>query len=93
MAYDRRMADQEKQAHEWSTTEEALRVVFHRHHLWRTLSIAAVVGTVLFSINQGDVVLSGHAAWTTWLKAGLTYLVPFAVSNYGILVATRRRDR
>jgi hypothetical protein len=25
-----------------------------------------------------------------WLKVGLTYLVPFCVSNWGILVATRR---
>ncbi|MFN2466329.1 MAG: nitrate/nitrite transporter NrtS [Candidatus Dormibacteria bacterium] len=87
------MADRENLAHQWSTMGEAVHVVFHRHHLWRTLSIALVVGTLLFGINHGDVVLSGHAVWTTWLKAGLTYLVPFAVSNYGILVATHRKSR
>lgn len=87
------VANPENVAHQWSTMDEAVRVIFHRHHLWRTVLIAAVVGTVLFAINQGDVVLSGRAVWTTWLKAGLTYLVPFAVSNYGILVATHRPSR
>jgi hypothetical protein len=52
--------------------------------------IAAIVGTILFTINQLDVVLSGRATVGVWLKVGLTYLVPFCVSNWGILVATRR---
>jgi hypothetical protein len=51
--------------------------------------VAVIVGTILFPINQLDVVLAGRATWVTWLKAGLTYLVPFFVSNYGVLVASR----
>jgi hypothetical protein len=47
------------------------------------------VGTILFAINQLDVVLAGRATWVTWLKAALTYLVPFFVANYGVLVASR----
>jgi len=43
------------------------------------------------AINQLDVVVSGHATPAVWLKIGLTYLVPFMVSNYGILVATHGR--
>lgn len=54
------------------------------------MRIAAIVGTILFTINQLDVVLSGRATVGVWLKVGLTYLVPFCVSNWGILVATRR---
>jgi hypothetical protein len=54
------------------------------------LRIALIVGTILFSINQLDVVLAGRATLGVWLKGGLTYLVPFCVSNWGILVATRR---
>ena len=49
-----------------------------------------MVGTVIFAINQLDVVLAHKATAATYLKAALTYLVPFAVSNYGILLATRR---
>ena len=52
---------------------------------------AVVVGTILFVINQLDVVLHGSATAFVWFKVGLTYLVPFCVSNLGILVATRRR--
>ncbi len=58
-------------------------------HLARTAVVAVVVGTVLTVINQLDVLLAGRATDTTWLKIGLTYLVPFLVSNYGILTATR----
>jgi hypothetical protein len=44
-------------------------------------------------INQLDVVLAGRATLAVWLKAGLTYLVPFCVANWGILVASRRPRR
>jgi len=50
-------------------------------------------GTVLFAINQLDVLLAGRATGLTWLKVALTYLVPFLVSNYGVLSATRSRRR
>jgi hypothetical protein len=61
-----------------------------RPHLAETIRIAVLVGTVLFAINQLDVVLAGKATWVTWLKAALTYLVPFLVANYGLLVGSRR---
>ena len=75
----------------WSTWREAVAVVRFRPHLRRTVGVALVVGTVLFAINQLDVVLRHRATTVTYLKGGLTYLVPFCVSNYGVLVATRRR--
>ena len=58
----------------------------------KTVTIALLVGTVLFAINQLDVVLGGRATGVVWFKVLLTYLVPFCVSNYGILVATHRED-
>lgn len=61
------------------------------HHLRRTVSIALIVGTVLFAINQLDVVLAGQASAAVLVKSLLTYLVPFGVSNYGIAVATHAR--
>ena len=66
-------------------------MVLHRPHLVRTITVALVVGTVLFCINQLDVVISGDATTTTYIKSATTYLVPFFVANYGVLTATRRR--
>ena len=60
-------------------------------HLRKTVAVALIVGTVLFFINQFDVVLTHHATALTWFKVALTYFVPFCVSNYGVLVASRRR--
>jgi hypothetical protein len=77
----------------WSTWREALAVVAYRPNLRRTIIVALIVGTVIFAINQLDVVLRGQATALTCLKAALTYLVPFCVSNYGILVATRKPGR
>ncbi|MCP5025933.1 MAG: hypothetical protein GY929_06570 [Actinomycetia bacterium] len=77
----------------WSNPAEAIGVVLYRHHLVRTVTVAVVVGTVLFCINQLDVVISGDATTTTWVKSATTYLVPFCVANYGVLTATRRRDQ
>ncbi|GAC1596495.1 MAG: hypothetical protein NVS3B21_20350 [Acidimicrobiales bacterium] len=73
----------------WSTPLEALQVVVHPAHLRKTLLIAVVVGTVLFMINQLDVVLQGRATAIVWIKIALTYVVPFCVSNVGILIASR----
>ena len=75
----------------WSSAAEALGVVLYRRHLVRTITVAVVVGTVLFCINQLDVVLSGDATTATYIKSATTYLVPFCVANYGVLTATRRR--
>ena len=77
----------------WSTALEAVRVVAYRPHLVRTVRIALVVGTILFAINQLDVVVRGHATALVWAKVALTYLVPFCTSNLGILVATNGRRR
>ena len=47
----------------------------------RALLVAAVVGTVLNLINQGDALLG--AGSINWLKVALTYIVPYCVSTYG----------
>ena len=74
----------------WSRPGEALRVIAYRPHLRRTLLTALVVGTILFGINQLNIVMAGHATEIVWLKIAVTYCVPFAVSNVGILIATYR---
>jgi hypothetical protein len=74
----------------WSTPLEALRVVFLRTTLRRTIPIALVVGTILSLINQAGVVFGGEATLVTWVRVGANYLVPFCVSSLGFLSATRR---
>ncbi len=46
----------------------------------RALKVAAVVGTILIAINQGDLLLAGE--WPPIWKIILTYFVPFSVSSY-----------
>ena len=56
----------------------------------QSLYVAAIVGTILNVINQGDVLFS-HAS-VNWFKILLTYLVPYAVCTYGaVSVASRER--
>jgi hypothetical protein len=76
----------------WTTPREALRVVRYRPYLRKSVLVALIVGTVLFAINHLDVVIAGDATSAVWLKGVVTYLVPFVVSNVGILVASRARD-
>ena len=47
----------------------------------RSFFVALVVGTVLNLINQGDALFG--PAHINWIKIGLTYFVPYAVSTYG----------
>src|SRR5262245_25194542 len=77
----------------WRGWRQAMRVVLRPTHLKRTAATALILGTILFAINQLNVVLDGHATAVTWIKTGVTYLVPFAVANVGILIATRRSNQ
>jgi hypothetical protein len=68
---------------------DALRIILQPEHLRRTLTIALVVGTILTAINQADVIARGDATTTTLAKAALNYVVPFIVSNLGLLAGAR----
>jgi hypothetical protein len=57
--------------------------------LKRSLLTAAVVGTVLTAINQGNVILRGDFPHDLYWKLPLTYCVPFLVATWGALVNTR----
>jgi len=77
----------------WSRYVDVPRVVFYGPHLRKTLRIAFIVGTVLFCINQLDVVMSGRATPLVCVKVAVTYVVPFVVSNLGLLIGRRRVGR
>jgi hypothetical protein len=71
---------------------EAARICLRRQHARRTVRIALVVGVILTLINQADVIIRGDATAVTWIKAAGNFVVPFIVSNLGLL-AGRRADR
>jgi hypothetical protein len=74
----------------WSRLAEIPGVCLDPRNLRHCVAGALVVGTILFMINQADVVFGGHASAVTWVKVGLSYLVPFLVLNYGVVLASRR---
>jgi hypothetical protein len=71
--------------------EDAIGYCLERAHLRRTLRIALVVGIVLTAINQLDVLVSGDAGTATYVKCGLNFVVPFVVSNLGLLSGRSQR--
>lgn len=73
----------------WKSPGEALAVCRRRAVLRRTVRIALLVGTLLSIVNQGGVILGGDATTVTWLRVLANYVVPFCVSNAGVLSATR----
>ena len=76
----------------WSTFRELVSVALTPRHLKRTLSVALVVGTAFFTMNQLGVILDGRGTALVWVKAALTYLTPLVVSNFGVLAATRQTE-
>jgi hypothetical protein len=64
---------------------EACAFCLQRHNLRRTLRIAFVVGVILTVINQSGVIASGDATAATWVRCALNFVVPFLVSNAGLL--------
>jgi len=75
----------------WTKWHEVFRVIAYPPYLKRTARIAVIFGSLLFAINHLDEVVLGHATAAVWIKGALTFLVPFCVSNLGVLVASRRR--
>jgi hypothetical protein len=55
----------------------------------RALKVAFIVGSILAVVNHGDVVLSGQATTTVWIKIVLTFLVPYCVATFASVQAIR----
>ena len=60
-------------------------IIFERGIVRRAAIVAAIVGTVLNLIAQGDFLIAG-AAIIYW-KICLTYCVPYCVATYGATTA------
>jgi len=84
------MSNPEPPAPTWNRVLEIANVCLDVRNLRRSVRAALIVGTILFFINQADVVFGGRATALTWVKIGLSYAAPFFVANYGIVLASRR---
>jgi hypothetical protein len=77
----------------WSNLGDALRVIVYPRFFKKTIGTALFVGIVQFLINHLDEVLRGQTQTSIWVKGIFTCFVPFIVSNWGILIATRKTPR
>lgn len=69
-------------------TESFFSLAFSNGIPKRSAIVAAIVGTVLNLINQGDVILNGGTV--DILKAALTYCVPYCVATYAAVAYARQ---
>ena len=60
-------------------------LILERGIVRRAAITAAIVGTILNLIAQGDFLVQGEAL--TWWKIALTYCVPYCVATYGAVSA------
>lgn len=69
----------------WSSAFDAVRLIL-RGVTYRTASrVSLVVGTILSTVNQGTVIVHGHAVTATWIRVAVNYAVPFTVASIGYL--------
>lgn len=54
-------------------------------HLRRTVMVALVVGTILTLVNQSDAIFAGAVSLAFAAKVAANYVIPFVVSNLGLL--------
>ncbi len=73
--------------------EQSVQICKQRSNLGRTIIIALIVGTCLVIINQLGPLLNGPRPIRLWLQIGLNYLVPFLVSNLGVIAGSRHDSR
>ena len=60
-----------------------LRFIYKPRVIRKALLAAGLVGTLLVSLHQGDVLLSGHVTRRVLVKALMTPLIPFCVTMLG----------
>lgn len=76
-----------------TTMTEWLMIAMRRDIVMRGLKVAAIIGSILVAINQGDLLLTGKLDASAAWKIPLTYLVPYCVATYGGVAAIRANDK
>ncbi|GAB4255572.1 MAG: hypothetical protein Kow0092_00770 [Deferrisomatales bacterium] len=72
------------------------RFFFHRQTVRRSVRVALVVGPILVTINQFELLQGAAVSGTSLVKMALTFCVPFCVSGYSsartMLIEARRSE-
>ena len=76
-------ADRSRKHDSWA------RIAFRADIVRRSLRVAAVVGTVLVTINYADRAIAGTLAPADWVKMAFTYVVPYSVATYAAVQTIR----
>lgn len=76
----------------WSTPGQAAGLVLRGTTARTAGPIAAIVGTVLSLVNEGQVLTNGQAGAAVWIRIGVNYAIPFVVASIGYLAPLRDRD-
>ena len=59
----------------------------------RAIRVALLVGTILATINHGDILFGGPITPVRVVRIGLTYCVPYVVATYASVQAIRGEKR
>ncbi len=70
-----------------------LAIALRRDVILRSLKVAAIVGTILVAINQGDAIASGVVTGQLLWKIPMTYLVPYLVSTFASVSAIAKHEQ
>ncbi|MCH8814511.1 MAG: nitrate/nitrite transporter NrtS [Chloroflexi bacterium] len=57
----------------------------------RSLTVTALIGTLLIAINHGNVIVEGNVPDSLVWKVPLTYSVPYCVATFGAIMNARRQ--
>jgi hypothetical protein len=77
----------------WTRWPEAVKLFLRGVTIRTAIPIALFVGSILSIINQSHVFAQGTATFSTWLRIGLNFVVPFCVSSYSVLVAAAQTHK
>lgn len=69
-----------------------LKDIFRPATVKTAVKVAVIVGLLLNTINQGELLLAANWGAVNWTKFTLTFFVPFGVSVYSAWQARRRMD-
>ncbi len=67
--------------------KEFLLCVTDRELMPTAFKVSLIVGSILFTINHGSVLVKGQMTRERWIAGVLTYIVPFGVSLHGQCVS------
>ena len=73
----------------WHGFLARLRLICKPRVVCKALLAAGLVGTLLVSLNQGDVLLTGHVTRRVLVKSLMTPLIPFCVTMLGAFLNSR----